>query len=91
VKRENSSSKQCYNDTSSDDKPSNAGPAAEGLFLQSLATIACSTGIVDRGTCLCTARQYLSCASVCGLFVVFCHCYRSMAKGAGKDVLMVPL
>jgi hypothetical protein len=60
------------------------GPAAED-FLHSLATIACSTGVVDRGMWLRIARQYLSCALVRGRGVVFRHYYRSMAKSAGKD------
>jgi hypothetical protein len=60
------------------------GPSAEG-YLQSLATIACSTGVVDRGMWLRISRQILSCALVRGRGVVFRHCYRSMAKSAGKD------
>ena len=31
------------------------------------------------------ARQFLSCALVCGRGIVFCHYYQSMAKSAGKD------
>jgi hypothetical protein len=53
--------------------------------LQSLATIGCSTGVVDRGMWLRIARQFLSCALVRGRSVVFRHCYRSMAKCAGRD------
>jgi hypothetical protein len=60
------------------------GPSAEG-YLQSLATIACSTGVVDRGMWLRISRQILSCALVRGRGVVFRHYYRSMAKSAGKD------
>jgi hypothetical protein len=60
------------------------GPAAEN-YLQSLAIIACSTGVVDRGMWLRIARQYLSCASVRCRGVVFCQCYRSVAKSVGKD------
>ena len=37
------------------------GTSAHG-FLQSLADVACSTGVVDRGLWLRIARQYLSCA-----------------------------
>jgi hypothetical protein len=59
------------------------GPAAES-YLQSLASIVCSTGVVDRGMWLRIGRQFLSCALVRGR-VVFCHYYRSMAKCAGRD------
>jgi hypothetical protein len=59
------------------------GPAAEG-YLQRLATVACSTGVVDRGVCLRISRQYLSCALVRGRGIVFCHYYRS-TKSAWKD------
>jgi hypothetical protein len=60
------------------------GPAA-GRFLHTLASVACATGVVDRGMWLRIARQYLSCALVRGRGVVFRHYYRSMAKSAGKD------
>jgi hypothetical protein len=60
------------------------GPAAEG-YLQNLATVACSTGVVDRGVWLRISRQYLSCSLVRGRGVVFRHYYRSLAKSAGKD------
>jgi hypothetical protein len=60
------------------------GPAAEG-YLQNLATVACSTGVVDRGVWLRISRQYLSCAVVRGRGIVFRHYYRSLAKSAGKD------
>jgi hypothetical protein len=39
------------------------GPAAEG-YLQNLATVACMTGVVDRGVWLRIACQSLSCALV---------------------------
>ena len=58
--------------------------AAEG-YLQNLDTVACSTGVVDRGVWLRISRQYLSCAMVRGRGVVFRHSYRSLAKSAGKD------
>jgi hypothetical protein len=60
------------------------GPAAEG-YLQSLASVACSTGVVDRGVWLRISRQYLSCALVRGRGIVFRHYYCSLAKSAGKD------
>jgi hypothetical protein len=60
------------------------GPAAEG-YLQSLATVACSTGVVDRGVWLCLSRQNLSCALLRGRGIVFRDYYRSLAKSAGKD------
>jgi hypothetical protein len=60
------------------------GPAAE-LYLQNLASVACSTGVVDRGVCLRISRQYLSCALVHGRGIVFRHYYRSLAKSAVKD------
>jgi hypothetical protein len=59
------------------------GPAAEGS-LQNLATVACSTGVVDRGVWLRISRQYLSYALRARGFV-FCHYYRSLAISAGKD------
>ena len=60
------------------------GPSAQG-FLQSLADVACSTGVVDRGLWLRIAQQYLSCASVRGRGIVFRYYCQSMAKSAGKD------
>jgi hypothetical protein len=60
------------------------GPAAEG-YLQNLASVACSTGVVDRGVWLRIFRQYLSCALVRGRGIVFRHYYRILAKSAGKD------
>jgi hypothetical protein len=67
-------------------------PAAEG-YLQNLASVACSTGVVDRGVWLRISRQYLSCALVRGHGIVFRHYYRSLAKSAGKhfcDGAVVP-
>jgi hypothetical protein len=60
------------------------GPAAEG-YLQNIASVACSTGVVDRGVWLRISCQYLSCALVRGRGIVFRHYYRSLAKSAGKD------
>ena len=60
------------------------GPSVQG-FLQSLADVACSTGVVDRASGLRIAQQYLSCASVRGRGIVFRYYYLSMAKSAGKD------
>jgi hypothetical protein len=60
------------------------GPGAEG-YLQNLASVACSTGVVDRGVWLRFSHQYLSCALVRGRGIVFRHHYRSLAKSAGKD------
>jgi hypothetical protein len=60
------------------------GPDAEG-YLQNLATVANSTGGVDRGVWLSISRQYLSFALVRGRRIVFRHYYRSLAKKADKD------
>ena len=60
------------------------GPSAEA-YLQSLAAVASSSGIVDRGVWLRVARQYLSCALVRGRGFVVHRYYSSLAKGAGKD------
>jgi hypothetical protein len=60
------------------------GPAAEG-YLQNLASVACSTGVVDRGVWLRISRQYLSFALVRGRGIVLRHYYRSLAKSAAKD------
>ena len=60
------------------------GPSLQG-FLQSLADFACSTGVVDRGSWLRIAQQYLSCALVRGRGIVFRDYYQSMAESAGKD------
>ena len=60
------------------------GPSARG-FLQSLADVTCSTGVVDRGSWLRIAQQYLSCALVRGRGIVFRYYRQSMAKSAGKD------
>jgi hypothetical protein len=40
---------------------------------------------MDRSVWLRILRQYLSCALVRGDGIVFRHCYRSLAKSAGKD------
>ena len=60
------------------------GPPAQG-FLQSLADVACSTGVVDRGLWLRIALQYLSCGLVRGRGIVLCRYYQGIAKSAGKD------
>ena len=60
------------------------GPSAQG-FLQSLADVACSTGVVDRGLWLSIAMQYLRCALVRGRGIVFRRYYQGIAKRAGKD------
>ena len=60
------------------------GPSAEG-FLQSLADVACSTGVVDRGLWLRSAMQYLSCALVRGRSIVLRRYFPGIAKSAGKD------
>ena len=59
------------------------GPSAQG-FLQSLADVACS-GVVDRGSWLRIAQQYLSCALVRRRGIVFRYYCQSMVKSAGKD------
>ena len=46
------------------------GPSAQG-FLQSLPDVACSTVVVDRGSLLRIAQQYLRCALVRGRGTVF--------------------
>ena len=51
------------------------GPSAQGFF-QSLADVACSTGVVDHGSWLRIAQQYLSCALVRGCGVVFLYYYQ---------------
>ena len=60
------------------------GPSAKA-YLQTLADVACSTGVVDRGLWLRIAKQFLSCALVRGHDIVFRHYYKSIAKSAGKD------
>ena len=60
------------------------GPSAQG-FLQSLADVASSTGVVDRGSWLRIAQLYLSCALVGGRSIVSRYYYHSIAKSAGKD------
>jgi hypothetical protein len=59
------------------------GPDADG-FLQTLADVACSTGVVDRGMCLRISRQYLICALV-GRGIVFRYHNCSLASSAGRD------
>ena len=49
---------------------SKLGPSAQG-FLQSLANLACCTGVVDLGSWLRIAQQYLSCALVPGQGIGF--------------------
>ena len=61
------------------------GASAQG-FLQSLADVTCSTGVVDRGSWRRIAQQYLSCALVRGRGIVFRHYNQSMAISAGKDI-----
>ena len=56
------------------------GPA-QG-FLQSLAHVACSTGLVECCLWLSIVQQYLSCVSVRGRGIVFGYYYQSMAKSA---------
>ena len=55
-------------------------------MLQSLADVACSSGVVYRASWLRIAQPYLSCASVRGRGILFRHCDQSMAvtfdKGA---------
>jgi hypothetical protein len=54
-------------------------------YLQSLATSACSTEVVERGLWLLVAGHCLSRAMVRGRCVVFRRFYRSVPKSAGKD------
>jgi hypothetical protein len=54
-------------------------------YLQILATVACFTGLVDRGMWLRIARQYMSCNSARARGVVRCHYDYSVAKSAGSD------
>jgi hypothetical protein len=60
------------------------GLALEG-HLQNLASVACSTGVVDPGVWLRISCQFLSCALVHGRGIAFRHYYRTSAKSAGKD------
>ena len=64
------------------------GPSAKGLS-QSLADVACSTGVVDRGSWLRIAQQYLSCALVRGRGIVFRYYYQSMAQSGGKVMVLL--
>ena len=52
------------------------GPSGQG-FLQSLVDVACSTGVVDRGSWLRIAQQYLSFALVRGCGIVFRYFYQT--------------
>ena len=60
-------------------------PSAQG-FLQSLADVSSSSGLVDSGSWLRIAQQYLSCASVRERGIVFRYHFQSMAKSSGKDI-----
>ena len=60
------------------------GPSAQG-FVQSLADVAFSTSVIDRGLWLRIATQYLTCALVRLRGVVFRRYYQGIAKSAGKD------
>ena len=60
------------------------GPPAQG-FLQSLADVAYSNGVVDRGLWLRIAMQYLSCALVRVRGIVFRRYYQGIVKSSGKD------
>jgi hypothetical protein len=66
------------------------GPGADG-YVQNLATVACSTGVIDRGMSLRISQQNLSCALVRGRGNVFRHYYRSLAKVPGRTFVMVQL
>jgi hypothetical protein len=70
------------------------GPAAAG-DLQNLAAIACSTGIIDRGVCLCISRQYALVTCVMLLFVVVALFYVTTSvvwqKVLGRTFVMVQL
>ena len=57
---------------------SKLGPSAEGC-LQGLVYVACSARVVDRGSWLRIAHQYLICALVCGRDFVFRYYCQSMA------------
>jgi hypothetical protein len=64
------------------------GPAAEG-YLQNLASVACSTGVVDRGVWLRISRQYLSCALVRGRGIVTTTVV--LQKALGRTFVMARL
>ena len=66
----------------------NLGLSAHG-FLQSLVDVACSTGVVNRGSWLRIAQQYLSCALVRGRGIVVRYYYQSMAQVLGRTFVMV--
>lgn len=46
---------------------------------------ACSTGVVDQSLWLRIVKQDVSCASVAGRGIVFCHYYQSIAEGARRE------
>ena len=53
-------------------------PAAEG-YLKHFATVACSTGVLDRSVWLSISRQFLSCALARGRGGIFRHEYCTLA------------
>ena len=65
----------------------NLSPSAQG-FLQSLADVTCSTGVLDRGSWLRIAQKYLSCALVRGRGIVF-RLIRVCLDVLGKTFVMV--
>ena len=64
------------------------GPSAVA-YLNYLADVACSVGLVDRGVWIRIAKQYLRCALVKGRGVVFLQYYKSIAKRVGRIIVMV--
>ena len=62
----------------------NLCPSAQA-FLQSVADVACSTGVLDRGLWLRTAQQCLIRELVRGSGLVLRYVYQSVATSAGKD------
>ena len=63
-------------------------PSAQG-FLQSLADVACVTGVVDRGSWLGTAQQHMSRARVVGVASGSVTIIRVRLKALGKAAVMV--
>ena len=63
-------------------------PSAQG-FLKSLSDVACSAGVVDRGSWLRIAQQYLSCALVRGLALCSATILRVCLKVLEKTVVVV--
>ena len=59
--------------------------ASTVAYLNSLADVACSVGLVDRGVRIRIAKQYPSCVLVKGHGVVLQQYYKSIAKRAGKE------